>query len=142
MLLRRDVNSKFGLSVRQILANGCLSFPLIQGICGLFGKATTFVGGDVGSIPACCALEVWQWTFGSRTVWLVNNSAGQPQFPSVAQSSAALLVQCIRRWPTVVTWQVHWQQRLPLRLPEFAPVIAVTVAIVTGVLPRTRKHSV
>ncbi len=30
----------------------------------------------------CCALEVWQWTFGSRarTVWLLNKSAGQPQF--------------------------------------------------------------
>jgi hypothetical protein len=26
------------------------------------------------------ALEAWQWTFGSRTVWLVNKSAGQPQF--------------------------------------------------------------
>ncbi len=25
-------------------------------------------------------LEVWQWTFGSRPVWLVNKSAGQPQF--------------------------------------------------------------
>ena len=43
-------------------------------------RATTFVGGDVGSIPTCCALEVWQWTFGSRTVWLVNKSAGQLQF--------------------------------------------------------------
>ena len=26
------------------------------------------------------ALEVWQWTCGSRTAWLVNKSAGQPQF--------------------------------------------------------------
>jgi hypothetical protein len=40
----------------------------------------TFVGGDVGSIPTCGALEVWQWTFGPRTVRLVNKSAGQPQF--------------------------------------------------------------
>ncbi len=34
----------------------------------------------MGSIPTmtCSALEVWQWTFGSRTVGprLVNNSAG------------------------------------------------------------------
>ncbi len=48
-------------------------------ICGLVGRATTFVGSDVGWIPTCCAFEVWQWTFGSRTVWLVNRSAGQPQ---------------------------------------------------------------
>jgi hypothetical protein len=34
-------------------------------ICGLVGRATTFVGVDVGSIPTCGALEVWQWTFGS-----------------------------------------------------------------------------
>ena len=31
-----------------------------SGICSLVGRATTFVGGDVGSIPTCCALEVWQ----------------------------------------------------------------------------------
>jgi hypothetical protein len=48
--------------------------------CGLVGKATTFIGGDVGLIPTCCALEVWQWTFWSRTVWLVNKSAGQHPF--------------------------------------------------------------
>jgi hypothetical protein len=54
--------------------------PTSLGICGLVGRATTFVWGDVGSIPTCGALEVWQWTFGSRTVWLVNESAGQPQF--------------------------------------------------------------
>jgi hypothetical protein len=41
----------------------------------------------------CCgALEVWQWIFGSRTVWLVNKSAGQPQFGKrlwvVAQQSS------------------------------------------------------
>ena len=48
--------------------------------CGLVGRATTFVGGDVGSIPTGGALEVWPWTFGSRTAWLVNKSAGQPQF--------------------------------------------------------------
>ncbi len=34
----------------------------------------------MGSIPTCGALEVRQWTFGSTTVWLVNKSAGQPQF--------------------------------------------------------------
>ncbi len=27
----------------------------------------------------CAALEVWPWTFGFRTIWLVNKSAGQPQ---------------------------------------------------------------
>ncbi len=53
---------------------------VVRGICGLVGRVTTFVGGDVGSIPTCCVLEVWQWTFGSRTVWLINKSAGQPQF--------------------------------------------------------------
>ncbi len=26
------------------------------------------------------ALEVWPWTFGSRTAWLVKKTAGQPQF--------------------------------------------------------------
>ncbi len=36
----------------------------------------------MGSIPTCGALEVWQWTSGSRTVWLVEKSAGQPQFVS------------------------------------------------------------
>jgi hypothetical protein len=55
-----------------------------SGICGLVGKATTYVGGDVGSIPTCGALEVWRWTFGSRIVWLVNKSAGQPQFTVMA----------------------------------------------------------
>ena len=49
-------------------------------ICGLVGRATTFVGDDVGSIATCGALEMWPWTFGSRTVWLVNKSARQPQF--------------------------------------------------------------
>ncbi len=29
-------------------------------ICGLVGRATTYVGDDVGSIPTCGALEVWQ----------------------------------------------------------------------------------
>ncbi len=50
------------------------------GICGLVGRATTFAGSDADSIPTFGALEVWQWTFGSRTVWLVNISAGHPQF--------------------------------------------------------------
>ncbi len=49
------------------------------GICGLVGRATAGVRGDVGSTPTCGALEVWSWTFGFRTVWLVNKSAGQPQ---------------------------------------------------------------
>ncbi len=56
------------------------------GICGLVGRATIFVGDGVGSIPTCGALEVWQWTFGSRTVWLVNKSAGQPQFSGIFQA--------------------------------------------------------
>ncbi len=34
----------------------------------------------MGSIPTGGALAVWPWTFGSRTAWLVNKSAGQPQF--------------------------------------------------------------
>ena len=34
----------------------------------------------MGSIPTCSALEVRQWTFSFRTVWLVNKSARQPQF--------------------------------------------------------------
>ncbi len=54
------------------------------------GRATTFVSGDVGSIPTCGALEVWQWTFGSRTVWLVNKSAGQPQFYAVCGGGITL----------------------------------------------------
>ncbi len=61
-------------------SNGVIpDVPAVQvyvGICGLVGRATTCVGVDVGSIPTCSALEVWQWTFGSRTVWLVNKSAG------------------------------------------------------------------
>ncbi len=47
------------------------------GICGLVGRASAYVGGDVGSIPTGGALEVWPWTFGFRTVWLVNKSASQ-----------------------------------------------------------------
>jgi hypothetical protein len=51
------------------------------GRCGLVGRATTFVGGDVGSIPTCGALEVRQWTFGSGTVWLVKaHQLGNPSF--------------------------------------------------------------
>ena len=46
-------------------------------ICGLVGRASAFFGDDVGSTPTCCALVVWLWTFGSRTAWLVNKSAGQ-----------------------------------------------------------------
>jgi hypothetical protein len=42
---------------------------------------TTFVGDDVvGSIPTCCTLKVWPWTFGSKAARLVNKSAGQPSF--------------------------------------------------------------
>jgi hypothetical protein len=62
---------------------------VVQGsvrFCGLVGRASTFVGGDVGSIPTCGALEVWQWTFGSRTVWLVSKSAGQPQLYKITRS--------------------------------------------------------
>jgi hypothetical protein len=53
-------------------------------ICGSVGRATTFVEGDVGSIPTGGALEVWPSgpKFGSRTDWLVNKSAGQPQLKS------------------------------------------------------------
>jgi hypothetical protein len=69
----------------------------IVGICGLVGIATTFVGCDVGSIPTCGALEVWQWTFGSslRTVRLVNKSAGQPQFLDVV-SVMGIVIACTK----------------------------------------------
>jgi hypothetical protein len=46
----------------------------------LYGSDWTRARSNVGSIPTSGALEVWQWTFGCRTVWLVNKSAGQPQF--------------------------------------------------------------
>jgi hypothetical protein len=36
--------------------------------------------GVVGSIPTGGALEVWPWTFGFRTAWLINKSAGPPPF--------------------------------------------------------------
>ncbi len=35
-------------------------------------------------MPTCCALEVWQRTFRSRTFWLVDKSAGQPQLTGTA----------------------------------------------------------
>ena len=42
----------------------CVSVPAcggICGICGFVGRATTcLVGDDVGSIPTCCALEMWR----------------------------------------------------------------------------------
>ncbi len=41
---------------------------------------SAYVGVDVGLIPTSSALEVWLRTFWFRTVWLVNKSAGQPQF--------------------------------------------------------------
>jgi hypothetical protein len=47
-------------------------------IYGVVGRATACVCVDVGSIPCCGALKVWQWTLGSKTAWLVNKSAGQP----------------------------------------------------------------
>jgi hypothetical protein len=42
----------------------------------------SFVCGDVGMIPACGALEVLRWTFGSRTQadFFDNKSARQPLF--------------------------------------------------------------
>ncbi len=69
-----SVSKKFS----NVIHNSLVS--ILSGICDLFGKATAFVGGDVGLIPICGALEVWQWTFGSRTVWLVNKSADYSQF--------------------------------------------------------------
>jgi hypothetical protein len=50
------------------------------GICGVVGRATACVCGDAGSIPTGGALEVWPWTLGSKTAWLVNKSAGRPPF--------------------------------------------------------------
>jgi hypothetical protein len=51
------------------------------GICGVIGRAKTFVCGDVGFIPTCGVLKVWLWIFSPRTGWLVNDkSAGQHQF--------------------------------------------------------------
>ena len=41
----------------------------------------------MGSIPTGGALEVWPWTLGSRTAWLVNKSAGQPQFNMLSLSA-------------------------------------------------------
>jgi hypothetical protein len=42
----------------------CVSVPAwggIYGICGFAGRATPcLVGDDVGSIPTCCALEMWR----------------------------------------------------------------------------------
>jgi hypothetical protein len=35
-------------------------------------------------------LEVWLWTFWFRTVWLVNTSAGQPQFLNANQKKKFL----------------------------------------------------
>jgi hypothetical protein len=46
------------------------------GICGLVGRAKPSSGVTwVQSLPAAPSIEVWQWTFGSRTVWLFNKSA-------------------------------------------------------------------
>ncbi len=36
--------------------------------------------GVAGSIPTGGALEVWPWTFGFRTAWLINKSAGPPPY--------------------------------------------------------------
>jgi hypothetical protein len=49
-------------------------------ICGVVGRATACDCGVVGSIPTGGALEVWPWTFGFRTAWLINKSAGLPPF--------------------------------------------------------------
>ena len=39
----------------------CLRGGVIYGICGFVGRATPcLVGDDVGSIPTCCALEMWR----------------------------------------------------------------------------------
>jgi hypothetical protein len=61
-------NSAYGKTVTNI------------GICGVVGRATACVCGDAGSIPTGGALEVWPWTLGSKTAWLVNKSAGRPPF--------------------------------------------------------------
>ncbi len=42
--------------------------------------ATACDCGVAGSIPTGGALEVWPWTFGFRTAWLINKSAGPPPF--------------------------------------------------------------
>jgi hypothetical protein len=57
----------------------CGLVVIFRGIVGSVGTATTFIGGDVGLIPTLCTIEVWQWTFRSRTVWLVKKSNGQDQ---------------------------------------------------------------
>ncbi len=69
---------------------------LWPGICSLVGRATTFVRSDrdVGPIPTCGALEVWQWTLWSRTGWLVNKSAGQPQFIVACTPLYHVMVPC------------------------------------------------
>ncbi len=52
--------------------------PVYSGICGVVGRATACYCGVVGLIPTGGALEVWPWTFGFRTAWLINKSAGLP----------------------------------------------------------------
>jgi hypothetical protein len=60
-------------------------------ICGGMGRATAFraISSDLGLIPTCGALEVWPWNFGSRTAWLLNKPARQPQFTSMYQYTPA-----------------------------------------------------
>ncbi len=79
-LTKTFVTVTFPKSKKVILSMQIRCSVIIGGICGLVGNATTFVGGDVGpdSFPTCSALVGWQWTFGSRTAWLVENQLGKP----------------------------------------------------------------
>ncbi len=79
----------------------------------------------MGSIPTCGALEVWQWTFGSRTVWLVNKSAGQPQFytrNTPMQRTLQARAHGVRAGPTSRAMRArhlpgHWRTARKQRVP-------------------------
>ena len=51
-----------------------MSVYLFFGICCIVGQSLSCL------IPAGSACQVWPWTFGSRTAFLVNKSAVQPSF--------------------------------------------------------------
>jgi hypothetical protein len=92
----RMLHSAQGPAFSDLLpTNGIMITTIIVVICGVVGRASTFVCGDVGSIPTCGTLEVWPWTFGSRTMWLANKSVEIPSFivEKIANTNHWILMQ-------------------------------------------------
>ncbi len=105
---------------------------LLLGICGVAGKATACDCGVAGSIPTGGALEVWPWTFGFRTAWLINESAGRPPF-----------IYCWWAWRRYSWWQLFVRPAHKCQSPWMysSNVQVLTSKSLSLALPREREHN-